>query len=184
MKRAIILMAAVMFMLSGLCADPRFSLSLAAGLQWPADSGYKEVYGQNVFLPELKGGFFLSPSIYLWAGYGQATAKGKTAVLELDSKSSQNYLQVGAGWQGALSGKLGFRAELGLAEILYREEALGETVSGSTIGFILSGSLTYSLSKMFYLLADAGYLYAKKTINSVGVKMGGLRAGFGAGLNF
>jgi hypothetical protein len=184
MKRTIVLMAAVMFMLSGLCAEPRFSLSLAAGLQWPADSNYKETYGQSVFLPELKAGFSVTPNIYLWAGYGLATAKGKTVVLELESKSSQNYLQVGAGYEGALSGKLGFKAELGLADILYREEALGETVSGSAIGFVLSGSLTYSLSEMFYLLAEAGYLYAKKTINAVGVKMGGPRAGFGAGLNF
>jgi len=184
MKRAIILIAAVMFTLSGLCAAPKFSLSLAAGLQWPADSNYKEAYGQSVFLPELKAGYFLTPSIYLWAGYGRAAAKGKTVVLELDSKSSQNYLQAGAGYEGLLSGKLGFRAELGLADVLYREEALEETVSGSAIGLVLSGSLTYSLSEMFFLLADAGYLYAKKTINAVEVKMGGLRAGFGAGLNF
>jgi hypothetical protein len=184
MKRTIVLLVAMIFTLSGLSAGPRFSLGLAANLQWPADSGYKEVYGQSVFLPELKAGYSLTPSIYLWAGYGRVAAKGKTSVLQLDSKSSQDYLQLGAGYEGVLSGKLGFKAELGLADILYREEALGQKVSGSAIGFVLSGSLTYALGLRFYLLADLGYLYAQKTINAVDVKMGGLRAGLGGGLRF
>lgn len=184
MKRAIVLLVVMMFTLSGLFAGPRFNFSLAANLQWPADSGYKEIYGQSVFLPEFRAEYSLTPCIYLWAGYGRTAAKGETPELKSAAKSSQDYLQLGAGYEGVLSGKLGFKGAIGLADVLYREEALGEKISGSAIGFVLSGSLTYELGRMFYLLADVGYLYAQKTINAVSVKMGGFRAGLGAGLRF
>jgi len=185
MKKAILLiLAAVMSLPTGLSAAQRFTVSLAAGVQWSSDSGYRDVYGRSVFQPKVQAGYSLSQDFYLWVGYGRVGAKGQTVELQSTAESVQNNLLLGAGYQRALSEKFGVRAELGLADVLYREKALGETVSGSALGFFLSGGLTFSLGGGFFALAEAGYLTAKKTINSVVVKMGGLEAGLGAGLRF
>ncbi|MBN2199140.1 MAG: outer membrane beta-barrel protein [Candidatus Aminicenantes bacterium] len=184
MKKTGILIVAVTVVLSSLCGGQTFTVSLGAGIQSPADSGYRDIYGRSVFLPEIKGGISLSPSLYVWTGYGLVTAKGETPELKSAAESSQNFLSLGGGYQGALSDSLGFKAELGLADVFYKEEALGETVSGSALGFTAGAGLTYALGKMFFLQAEAGYLLAQKTINDVKVKMGGLKAGLGAGIRF
>ncbi|OGD09931.1 MAG: hypothetical protein A2Y86_00425 [Candidatus Aminicenantes bacterium RBG_13_62_12] len=184
MKKALVLSLALFTIAGGLAAGQKFSLSLAAGVQSPADSGYRDIYGRSVFLPEVKAGISLTPAIYLWAGYGLASAEGETPELQSPAESSQNFLSLGGGYRGTISEKIGFKAELGLADVFYREEALGETVSGSALGFTAGGGLTYALGKTFFLQAEAGYLLAQKTINDVKVKMGGLKAGLGAGIRF
>lgn len=184
MKKICVLIVALTSVLSGLYGGQTVTVSLGAGLQAPADSGYRDVYGRGVFLPELKAGVSLTPGIYLWACYGFATAKGETPELKAAAKSSQDYFSLGGGYRGALSDSLDFKAELGLADVFYKEEAFGKTVSGSALGFTVGGGLTYSLGKMFFMQAEVGYLLAEKTINDVKVKMGGLKAGLGAGLRF
>lgn len=184
MKKTLVLTLALFTAAGGLAAGQKFSLSLAAGIQSPADSGYRDIYGRSVFLPEVKAGLSLTPALYLWAGYGLASAEGETPELQSPAESSQNFLSLGGGYRGTISSSLGFKAEIGLADVFYREEALGETVSGSALGFTAGAGLTYTLGDTFFLLAEAGYLLAQKTINDVDVKMGGLRAGLGIGLNF
>ena len=184
MKKTFILLLGITTLWSGLSAGQKYHVSLAACLQQPADPGYQDIYGHSVFLPELKAGFAFSQRLYIWAGLGRLAAEGETAELGLVAKSTQSFLVVGAGHTGSISEKIGFKAELGLADVLYREEALGETVSGSALGVTVAGGLTYALGHRFFLLAEVGYLYAKKTIDGVAVKFGGLKAGLGAGLRF
>jgi len=184
MKKAWVLIVSLPAVLSCLWGGQTFTVSLGAGIQSPADSGYRDVYGRSVFLPELKGGLSLSSSFYVWAGYGLITAKGETPELNAEARSSQNVLSLGGGYQGVLSDSLGFKAEIGLADVFYKEEAFDETISGSALGFTAGAGLTYALGKMFFLQAEAGYLLAQKTINDIEVKMGGLKAGLGAGLRF
>ena len=69
----------------------------------PADSGYKDIYGQSAFLPEIKAGMSLSGPFYLWAGYGPVSKKGETLVLKAEAKSTQHFISAGAGYRGTLS---------------------------------------------------------------------------------
>jgi len=85
---------------------------------------------------------------------------------------------------GALSGTFAWQLEAGLVNFDYKEEALGETASGSTMGFSVGGTLFCALGKLFVLEAEAAYLYGKDTVSGTPIKLGGFRGGFGLGLRF
>ena len=183
MKKMIGLFAAA-FMTASLTAGDRFQASLAANALFPADSAYREIYASAVFLPELKLAYSISKCLYAWAGYGRVSVKGETLVLKEPAESRQGFLAAGAGYRHPLSGDWSLFGELGLASIAYREEALGRTISGSALGFAVNAGVRRDLGARFFLLAQAGYVHGKKTIEDVTVKMGGAKAGIGAGVRF
>jgi hypothetical protein len=168
----------------GLAAGDRFEASLAAQALFPADAAYKETYGNTVVHPELKASFTLVKNLYAWAGFALAAASGETPVLKEAADTRQSFLSAGAGLRLPLSGGWGLFAELGLASVHYREEALGLTLSGSALGFAANAGVRRDLGAHFFLLAQAGYVYAKKTLDGDVVKLGGAKAGIGAGVRF
>jgi hypothetical protein len=183
MKKLIGLIAAA-FIAANLTAGDRFQASLAANVLLPADSAYKEIYDSTVFLPELKLAYCISKCLYAWAGYGRVSVKGETPVLKEPAESRQGFWAAGAGFRHSLSGGWGLFGELGLASIAFREEALGGTANGSALGVAVNAGVRRDLGARFFLLAQAGYVYARKTIDDVPVKMGGAKAGIGAGVRF
>jgi hypothetical protein len=187
MKKSIILLAAALMTVvvpARLAAGDRFQVSLTANALFPADTAYRETYNTMVFLPEAKAAYSISDNLCLWVGYGLVSASGETPVLKEPAESSQGFLAAGAGYRHPLSGGWSFFGELGLARIAYDEEALGKTVSGSTLGFVVNAGLRRDLSERFFLLAQLGYVCGKKTIEDEAVKMGGAKAGLGAGVRF
>lgn len=183
MKKMIGLLAAAA-MAASLTAGDRFQASLAASALFPADSAYKEIYGSTVFMPELKLACSISKCLYAWAGYGRVSVKGETPVLKEPAESRQGFWAAGAGYRHPLSGGWSLFGELGLAGIAYREEALGGEVSGSALGVAVNAGVRRDLGARFFLLAQAGYVYGRKTIGDAPVKLGGAKAGLGAGVRF
>ncbi len=186
MKKTIILLMAALAMVAPerLVAGDRFQVSLAANALFPLDSSYRDTYHAMVFLPEAKAAFVISDNFSLWAGYGIVAASGETPILKKPAESSQGFLAAGAGYRHPLSAGWSLFGELGLASIAYDEEALGKTAKGSTLGFTVNVGLRRDLTKRFFLLAQLGYIYGRKTIEDVAVKMGGAKAGIGAGVRF
>lgn len=183
MKKTIGLLAAA-FMAASLTAGDRFQASLAANVLLPADAAYKEIYDSTVFLPELKLAYSVSKRLYAWAGYGRVSVKGETRVLKEPAESRQGFWAAGAGIRHPFSGGWSLFGELGLASIAFREEALGGTVSGSALGAAVNAGLRRDLGARFFLLAQAGYVYARKTSEDEPLKLGGAKAGIGAGFRF
>jgi len=165
-------------------AGDGFQVRVCGSVLVPADSGYKDVYGQNAFLPEIKTGMSLSGPFYLWAGYGLVSKKGETLVLKYEAKSTQHFISAGAGYKGTLSEKLEWLAEAGLLVVSYKEEAMEVTVTGSALGFLAGAGLVYRLGERFFVAAEAGYLLASDEVEGKTIKLGGLRAGLGLGIRF
>jgi hypothetical protein len=187
MKKSIVLLVAALTTVvvpARVMAGGSFQVSLAANVLFPVDSAYRETYSSPVFLPELKATYVISDNFCVWAGYGGVSASGETPVLKEPAESSQGFLAAGAGYRRPLSAGWSLFGELGLASIAYDEEALGKTVSGSALGFVVNAGVRRDLSERFFLLAQLGYVYGKKTIEDVAVKMGGFKAGIGAGVRF
>jgi hypothetical protein len=187
MKKNVILLVAALLtvvMPARLMAGDRFQVSLAANALLPADPAFRATYGDVVFFPELKAAYSLPGNFCLWAGYGRVSASGETPVLKEPAESSQGYLAAGAGYRHTLSAGWSLCGELGLVGISYREEALDQTVSGSTLGLVVNAGARRDLGERFFLLAQLGYVYGKKTIEGTAVKMGGFKAGIGAGVRF
>ena len=100
------------------------------------------------------------------------------------AESSQGFLAAGAGYRHPLSGGWSLYGELGLASIAYNEEALGKTISGSTLGFAVNAGVRRDLGGASSCWRRRATSTARKTIDDVAVKMGGAKVGIGAGVRF
>lgn len=183
MKKIVVLLVTAL-MTASLIAGDRFQASLAANLLFPVDSVYKEIYDSAVFFPELKLAYSFSGNFYAWAGYGRVSASGETPLLKEPAASRQGFWAAGAGYRHALSADWRLFGELGLASIAFHEESLGMTISGSALGVVLNAGARRDLGARFFLLAQAGYAYGKKTVEDTPVKLGGAKVGIGAGVRF
>lgn len=175
----------ILFLSGGVFGKERFTVSLTGHYFVPADSDYKDIYGKGKFFPDFKIGAKLSRGLYLWAGYGYLSAKGKTVgVLEEETKSSQHFLYFGPGYTGNLTGRLDYLAELGLFHARYQEEALGEKVTGSAWGFRAEAGLCYKITDNLYSGLTVGYSSARDEVEEVRIQLGGFVTGLRIGLRF
>jgi hypothetical protein len=183
--RKFVFLTTVIFLLSGYAfSEAKFALSVAGNYLVPSDSGYKDVYGESVFYPELKVGFDLYKGIYIFAGYGFFTKKGRTVEFAHDAESTQNYLSFGLGYDGTISERFGYKAELGLLYASYKEESLGEGVSGSSVGFGIEVGALYRIHSGLSAKVFTGYLRAADRIADVEIELGGFKTGLGIEVRF
>jgi len=166
----------------GWAADGKFQVSLTGYYLVPADANYKNIYGNDVLSPELQVGYRFSENWYGFAGYGFFSKSGETPILKEPTKSRQSFISLGAGYMGKFSEKFGYFTQAGACMFHYQEEALGETIKDSTVGFRLGGGIRYHLTQKLFLQGTLGYLYGSDTVNETKIKLGGLQAGIGIGL--
>lgn len=162
----------------------KFMVSVAGNYLTPSDSGYKDVYGSSVLLPEIKAGYKLYKGFFIWAGYGFFSKKGTTTELEQEAKSTQHFLSFGIGYDGKISKRFGYKAELGLLNASYKEEAFGEKVTDNSIGFGIETGILYRIWSGIFIKISAGYLSASDTVEDVKIKLGGFKAGIGLEARF
>jgi hypothetical protein len=162
----------------------KFMVSVAGNYLNPSDSGYKDVYGSSVLLPEIKAGYKLYKGFYIWAGYGFFSKEGTTTELKQEAKSTQHFLSFGIGYDGKISKKFGYKAELGLLNASYKEEAFGEKVTDNSIGFGIETGILYRIWSGIFIKISAGYLSASDTVEDVKIKLGGFKAGIGLEARF
>ncbi len=165
-------------------SQSKFMVSVVGNYLNPSDSGYKDVYGSSVFYPEVKAGYSLYKGFFIWAGYGFFSKQGTTTALEQEAKSTQHHFSFGIGYDGTVSQRLGYKAELGLFHANYREEALGEEVTGSSLGFGFETGILYRVWSSLFIKISAGYLNATDMMEEVEIKLGGLKAGIGLEARF
>ena len=148
----------------------------------PSDSDYRDVYGQRVFYPEAQAGLRLIRGLYLTGGFGRLTKNGETLTLHLPAKSTQNFISAGLAYIGTITGGLKIKVGAGTVDVTYKEKTMGETLSGSKLGW--QGEFGLLLMKnSFFAGINLGFLSASDwiTVESVTepvkVKLGGARAG-------
>ncbi len=184
MKKATFIVVMIFLFSARVFSDGKFFVSASGNYLVPSDSGYKDVYGDGVFYPEFKAGFGLYKGIYIFAGYGFFTKKGKTVQFAQDAESMQNFLSFGVGYDGTISERFGYKAELGLLHAKYREKAMGEEASGSSIGFAVEAGFLYRIHSGIFAKAFIGYLRASDRIADVEIELGGFKTGLGIEVRF
>ena len=165
-------------------SDGKFMVSVSGNYLVPSDSGYKDIYGDSVFYPELKAGCTVYKGVYVFAGYGFFTRKGTTLEFGQKAESTQNFLSFGIGYEGSISDRFGYKLELGLLHAKYKEEAMGEEVSGSSTGFGGEAGFLYRIHSFLFAKVFAGYLRASDRIQDVAIELGGFKAGLGLEFRF
>lgn len=148
------------------------------------DSRHKEVYSSGNIYPEIKAAMKIYRDFYVWGRYGFLTANGVTPILEEAAKLNYHHISIGGGYKGNLSKKLDYLVELGLLYVNYRETAMGEEISGSSVGFRLGGGLIFNISKVLFTEVSLGYLHTNDEVEDITLKLGGIKAGIGFGIRY
>lgn len=162
----------VLFLIGNAFGEVRVLFSVGGSTMRPADSGYRQIYGNFTFYPELGGGISLYKGLYVMAGYGTMSNKGKTPELGFDARSTQSYYSFGLGLIAPVAGSLKVLIEAGLASMRFHEEALGAQVKGRSQGYKGELGLLYMKEEgQIYLGLKAGYIYAK--VDEFDIRLGG-----------
>lgn len=184
MRKTLFVSVMVFIFCTSVFSEEKFMISVSGNYLNPSDSGFKDVYGNSVYYPELKAGYKLYKGVYIWGGYGFFSKKGTTTELEQEAKSTQHFFSFGIGHDGKIVEKLGYKAELGLFSANYKEEAMGEEVTGSSIGYGIETGILYRFWSSFLIKISAGYLSASDRVEEVEIKLGGFKAGIGVEARF
>ncbi len=132
---------------------------LSAGLLLPRDDDFRAVYGGRVFLPGFRLGVCLAGNYYAWGAMQLARSRGTTRpVLKLPATVHQRLLSFGFGFRERLGGRLGYKLEAGFCLLHFREEALGQSASGSGGGFCAESGLTWLLGRRLDLELGVAYM--------------------------
>lgn len=183
MKKSMMIISLIALLAASLPARD-LSLALTVSYLGKADSGFKEVYGSGGVLPGLRFEAMVWKGVSLYGSYGFFSKKGATPVLGQEARTTQHFISAGAAWRRALGKKLEWSIYGGLLYVSYREEALGDRISGGAPGVEIGASLGCKVSERFFLYPFASYLAAGDTVEGVDVKLGGFQAGVGAGIRF
>jgi hypothetical protein len=183
MKKTLLVILAITTMAASVPAR-NLSLAMTASYLAKSDSGFKEVYGSGGVMPGLRLEAAVWKGLSVYGAYGYFAKTGTTPVLAAEAKTRQHFLAAGGAWRGALAPKLEWGLYGGLLYVNYREEALGDKVTGNALGFEIGARLDYSVSAKFFLFPFVACLLANDTVAGTDVKLGGFQAGVGAGIHF
>jgi hypothetical protein len=81
MKKVVILLCMVAVIATQAVGQEKFMASVGGNMLFPADGGYKDVYGDSLFYPEFKLAYKVVKDFYLWVGYGLLSTSGETVEL-------------------------------------------------------------------------------------------------------
>ena len=162
----------------------KFYLKLNLDYLSARDSDYKDVYGSGFFSPSVKAGFRIIRNVYIWTGYGIASAKGTIPEEEFSAKSNQAFFFVGMRYSRDISKTLGYKVEASVVSISYREEAIDVEVKESAMGFDIQTGLVLNLGKSLFSEFSVGYMYASDQLAEKKVLLGGFKTGLGVGVRF
>lgn len=165
-------------------SERRGIISLAINYLVYSDSRCRDVYSKGELCPEVKAGYKVYRDFYIWESYGYLSAEGTTPVLKEETSLNYHYLSIGAGYNRNFSEKLNYLIELGLLNVIYKEEAMGEKASGLKLGFRFGVGIIYNINKTFFAELSTSYLHAVDNREDISIKFGGFKAGVGFGVGF
>ena len=180
MKKAALILVFLCVSGPGRAAD-RLLLSAGASYMKHADAYYRATYGSGAVQPELELGFRIYRSLYVMGGYGAVSRSGKIPDFGFDARSTQSFLSAGFGFVDRIWKKLMFKLEAGLADVMYTEDALESSFSGSKLGYQAETGLLVAW-KIVFAEVKVGYISASETIGDVKFKLGGARVCVLAGI--
>jgi hypothetical protein len=165
-------------------AGRKLLVTASANLLRSPNAGYRQVYGQSTFMPEIKITSLLYHGISLWAGCGWISDNGFIEEINEKAKIRKTLFSVGLGYVHKLNASLQLRGELGLVNISYKEEAMAVTMKGSGLGLKIGAILDYFIGKKVFLLLAAAYSQASDDAQTGKIELGGVQLGAGFGFAF
>jgi hypothetical protein len=180
MKKATVIL--LIFSIAATAAgEDRIIFTAGLGILRHADPWYRGTYGPTVFIPEVGAAVRLYGGFYLEGGFGTFSKVGETQELLLPSKSTQSFLTVGLAYLSGLSESFLFKMEVGIADLIYREEAMEISVTGSQLGY-QAGLGCFFTRKAAFVGLNLNYIMASDKVDEVEFKLGGARVTLALGI--
>lgn len=174
--------------------DLKCFISVTGNYRIPPERGLKDIYGSGLFTPELKVGYKFYRAFYIWGGFGFSTKSDKSHGFPGEpspAKWKQAFLSLGLGYNGNMSIKFGYKAEVGMFYVSFRdemenivEEGITYSEPGTTVGVRIGGAAIFKISDRLFTEVSLGYLYASDKMNDTSIRLGGIKTGVGFGLRF
>jgi len=188
MKRFLIIPAVLALVTFG-AAENRLFLSAGASFLRPADANYRAVYGNQAVYPELAAAVRVVAGVCLTGSLGQFSRNGTTPELGLETKAAQSYVSWGLSYLLRISSNLCVEAGAGMASMRFREEAFGEEVKGSHMGFKAEGGvLLIPEDERVFMGLKVGYVSAQVPGSDLSpalarsLRLGGLKISVSVGI--
>ncbi len=190
MKKLILTVTGVLFLLAAASAQSRLFLSVGANLIRPADEAYRTIYGDQALYPELDVAFRVVGGLCLTGSVGQFAKSGTTPDLELETRATQSYITVGLGYLQRVSSLICIGGGAGMAAMKFSEAALDVSVDGQKTGFMAEGGVFYmpEEGQNFFLSLKFGILSAKvddlvsDMVGPQPVQLGGFKISISVGI--
>ena len=164
--------------------DWKYMITAGGNFFSNSQTEYRQIYGQLVFMPEIKITGLVYRNFTAWGSFGLISKNG--FIEEVDEKAHirQILLSFGVGYAQKLSAVLRLRGEFGLISIAFKEEAMEETVKGSGVGWKIGADLDYFIGKKMFVTLTTAYSMASDEAQTGKIKLGGFQAGAGLGFTF
>ncbi len=164
--------------------ENKFMVTAGANLFFSSAPGYRQIYGNAVFMPEVKITRLVFGNISVWGACGWISQHGLIEEVNEPARINQTLLSFGAGYVYKLNAKLQLRAEAGLSYIFFKEEALEETLKGSGLGWKVGANLDYFICKKMFATLAAVFSQASDEVQTGKIKLGGFQLGASLGFAF
>ncbi len=161
-------------------------LGLSAGYYMPADSAYKDLYGQGNLMFGGSFGFELMRKIEIRLEGGYFQDSGKMNLTGEDLKLSFLAGSLGARFRFVEEKTLHPYVGAGIAMYSYKEDLPTrlEDISKTAVGFQGEAGVYYAISARVLLDLNFRYVSMNTKPFNESVKLGGLRAGLGVAFQF
>lgn len=165
-------------------ANQRFMATAGVNFFNSASAGYRTIYGQMVFMPEIKITAKVYRDFTVWGSCALISKEGFIEEVDETSRINQTLFGFGLGYAHKMSAKLRMRGELGMSYISFKEEALAETAEGSGLGWKIGANLDYCINKRLFATLTTAYSGANDEGQTGKITLGGFQAGIGLGFAF
>ena len=184
------IMPAILFVALGVASpgatapDRKFMATAGVNVFQASSSDYRDIYGETAVMPEIKLTYKMIKNFTLWGGFGLFSKQGFIEEVAEEAEIRQNFFSIGVGYAHKLSAKLRLRGELGLAAIIFKEEALGAIQKGSGLGWKIGADLDYFINKKLFVTLAVATSAASDNLETGKIDLGGFQAGMGLGFAF
>jgi hypothetical protein len=165
-------------------SNHRFMITAGVNLFNSASAGYRTIYGQMVFMPEIKVMAKVYRDCTVWGSCALISKEGFIEEADETSHINQTLLGFGLGYAHKMSAKLRLRGELGMSYISFKEEALAETAEGSGLGWKIGANLDYCITKRLFATLSTAFGRVNDEGQTGKITLGGFQAGIGLGFAF
>ena len=189
-----ILIPAILLLSLPLLAADKFFLALQGDFQQFTDADYKSIYGSSAFMPEFALSARIFKQIHLRAAVSFLKQSGSTIAEDVGgpqttTHSQQTFIFIGPEYAAAAGKKMQCRLYAGALFASYKEtteDSSWQAVSGNAGGFEAGTGLWLSFGARIQAGVIVAFNHITDTITidgeSVGIKLGGFKAGVGLGI--